>query len=197
MMIITQRVSKADLWSMPKISLVAAMLAACADVISFCVAGLARRILPDWFALSLLVIGLTILVFLLPASVAIAHHGRFRNWWHGFLFGGVYGVTILAIGFLFYGLGRFVASVQNDPVGLMIDCLLPASVAFGVSGLLFVTLWVASRWSRGKLQILDGTSCPGCGYNLVGNTTSVCSECGRPFTVDELEITAEDLEPVP
>ena len=196
MLIQIQRVSKADLWSVPKISLVAAMLAACADLIIFCSVGLATWILPEWFALPVLVIGLTILVFLLPASVAIAHHERFRNWWHGFLFGGVYGVTILAVIFLFYGLGRFVTSVRNDPVGLMIDCLLPASVAFGVSGSLFVILWVASRWSRGRLQILDGTSCPGCGYNLVGNTTSICSECGRPFTLDELEITAEDLEPV-
>jgi predicted amidophosphoribosyltransferase len=69
-------------------------------------------------------------------------------------------------------------------------------VAFAIGGSLLALVWVASRTSRGKLQIVDGTCCPCCGYNLVGNKTYICSECGQPFTLEELDITAEDLEPV-
>jgi len=62
-------------------------------------------------------------------------------------------------------------------------------------GLLFLVLWISSRSSRGRLLIQDGVHCPGCGYNLKGNTSSVCSECGRPFTLEELDLAAQDLQP--
>jgi len=60
---------------------------------------------------------------------------------------------------------------------------------------LFVALWGASRSSRGKLLITHKSHCPNCAYNLIGNTSGVCPECGRAFTLEELEIAPEELRP--
>jgi hypothetical protein len=40
-----------------------------------------------------------------------------------------------------------------------------------------------------------GPYCPECGYCLIGAPRQICSECGRPFTLDELGITSEVLIP--
>ena len=40
-----------------------------------------------------------------------------------------------------------------------------------------------------------GPYCPQCGYCLIGSTQRICSECGRPFTFDELGIVPEMLVP--
>jgi hypothetical protein len=42
---------------------------------------------------------------------------------------------------------------------------------------------------RSPPPIQDGTLCPGCGYCLVGNISMICSECGRPFSWEELALT--------
>jgi len=42
-----------------------------------------------------------------------------------------------------------------------------------------------------------GPYCPECGYCLIGSPRKICSECGRPFTLEELKITPEDLAPLP
>lgn len=196
-MVEIQRVQKVLLWSVRKIAAVATLLAAGASTIVFGSVSLIELVFPEppWVFVAIVTVILIALVFALPAAVAIAYHPRFRNWWHGFLFGGVYGSAILALPLLFLQPGRIAMTLQNDPIGLVTDCVLPAVVAFGVGGLLFVILWTASRKSRGKLRVRDGTCCPECGYNLVGNTTSICSECGRSFTLEDLDIAAEDLKP--
>lgn len=47
---------------------------------------------------------------------------------------------------------------------------------------------------EGPLQPV-GPSCPGCGYCLIGLAEQVCPECGRPFTLEELDVTSRDLRP--
>ena len=47
---------------------------------------------------------------------------------------------------------------------------------------------------RKPLPIQDGTLCPACGYCLIGNTSMVCSECGRPFSFAELN-AGRDIRP--
>ncbi len=198
MMAKVQRIKKVELWSMPKVALVATILAACTDLISFCSVGLAMWILPKppAFLLLLLTVGIFLLIVLLPIAVLIAYHPRLERWYHGFLFGGMYGLMMLFFPWVLSDFLGIIWSLQNDLTGLVIECLVPTIAAFTVGGLLLVMVWAASRTSHGKLKILDGTCCPSCGYNLVGNTTSICSECGRPFTLEELEITADDLDPI-
>ena len=36
---------------------------------------------------------------------------------------------------------------------------------------------------------------PACFYCLVGAPEDKCPECGRPFTLEELDITREELQP--
>ena len=198
MMAKVQRVKKVQLWPVWLIALVATILAACTDLIIFGSITCAMWILPKplTFLFLALAVGLTILVVLLPAAVLIAYHPRLKRWYHGFLFGGMYGLMMLFYPWVVSDFFGIIWSLQNDLAGVVNECLVPATVAFVVGGSLLVLVWVASRGSRGKLQIVDGTCCPGCGYNLVGNTTYICSECGQPFTLEELDITAEDLEPV-
>ena len=38
-------------------------------------------------------------------------------------------------------------------------------------------------------KVKPGPYCPECGYCLIGSPRKICSECGRPFTLDELGIT--------
>ena len=64
------------------------------------------------------------------------------------------------------------------PLGVMVGAAVTVSI---LSGGLFVLLWIASRKSRGQLKIVHGTHCPTCEYNLVGNTTYICPECGEPI----------------
>ncbi len=191
MMAKVQRIKKVELWSMWQIALVGSLLAAGTDAILY---GL------TWFVRShvtMVVAGLFIcLLFVLPAAVLIAYHPRLKRWYHGFLFGGMYGLMMLFYPWVLSDFFGIIWSLQNDLSGVVNECLVPAIVAFIVGGSLLAIVWVASRTSRGKLQIVDGTCCPCCGYNLVGNTTYICSECGQPFTLEELAITAEDLDPI-
>jgi hypothetical protein len=43
--------------------------------------------------------------------------------------------------------------------------------------------------------VKPGPYCPECGYCLIGSPRQICSECGRPFSLEELRITAEELIP--
>ncbi len=197
MMAKVQRVKKVELWSMWKIAVVATLMGGCAAAIMLCFGLLVDLAFssPAEIPLLVLAVCLMCLSFLLPATVAIRYHSRFRRWWHGFLFGAIYGGTILPIAALVASVISYFGFARVRPPRLS-AMLKPELVSVVLGGGLFVLLWVASRTSRGKLQIVDGTLCPGCGYNLVGNTTYICSECGQPFTLEELDITAEDLEPV-
>ena len=197
MMAKVQRVKKVELWSVWKITAVATLMGGCAAAIMLCFGLLVEAAFPSPAETLILVLALCLmcLSFLLPAMVAIRYHPRFKNWWHGFLFGAIYGGAMLPIaalvGFVisYFGFAR----IRPPPMSVIIG---PALVSVLVGGGLFVLLWIASRKSRGKLLITDKTYCPSCGYNLVGNTTYICSECGQPFTLEELDITTEDLEPV-
>jgi hypothetical protein len=43
--------------------------------------------------------------------------------------------------------------------------------------------------------VKPGPYCPQCGYCLIGSPRQICSECGRPFTHEELGVTPEALIP--
>lgn len=67
--------------------------------------------------------------------------------------------------------------------------LFALAVAGPIIGSLFFQIagWLHRRLAHYVVQ--DGTCCPGCAYNLIGNQSMVCPECGRPFTFEELGTT--------
>jgi hypothetical protein len=44
-------------------------------------------------------------------------------------------------------------------------------------------------------QVKSGPYCPECEYCLIGSPRQICPECGRPFTLEELGVSAEALIP--
>jgi len=47
------------------------------------------------------------------------------------------------------------------------------------------SLWMVSTWHRQRRQRLRALHgrCPACGYDLRGNDSAACPECGSPFPV--------------
>jgi hypothetical protein len=53
--------------------------------------------------------------------------------------------------------------------------------------------WIWCRCKHGRVVVQNGTTCPGCGYSLMGACRRLCSECGREFTYQELGTTEEEF----
>lgn len=65
----------------------------------------------------------------------------------------------------------------------------------GIGAVVFWALYRGACLTRGVVvKIQDGHTCAGCGYDLQGNESMVCPECGRRFTVEELGLSAEAFE---
>lgn len=58
-----------------------------------------------------------------------------------------------------------------------------------------IGLFIWGRFRRKYPVVIVGSSplCLACGYDLIGNKSLVCPECGRPFTFEELGTTAEEF----
>jgi len=74
----------------------------------------------------------------------------------------------------------------NGPIGII---LLYLSLA-GCHAIAAIMVWLAIRglrWLGGvRIKLQDGHTCPRCAYDLTGNMSLTCSECGRPFNQEEL-----------
>ena len=204
MMAKVQRIKKVELWSMWRIigvAAIVAMIAVCSMfVLAIAVAAVVGGVnLGPAGDIGILVIciGGIGLIFGLPAAIVIRYHPKLRRWWHGFAFGAAFGLAGTLISVVWVEVDMYLSLGWRSSIPGLLNRTAQIGLASSViAGVLIVCVWFASRGSRGKLQIVDGTCCPGCGYNLVGNTTYICSECGQPFTLEELDITAADLEPV-
>lgn len=53
--------------------------------------------------------------------------------------------------------------------------------------------WGLNRWTLARR--ITGPYCRGCRYHLKGVTNWRCPECGRPFSLKELGVTASELRP--
>ncbi|MCG3137766.1 MAG: hypothetical protein HJJLKODD_01616 [Phycisphaerae bacterium] len=194
-----QKVRKAELWSVGRIFLLAAGTALLYGVIISPIVGVMWYFessrWPDMAEIALITL-ITALGFLVPSLLIIRFHSRLRKWWHGFFFGFFYlGWIYLVPVVMEFSRGSSWMFVGGRWIWILISMLSGGLLAAAINGGLFTLVWVASRKSRGKLLVTHKSFCPGCGYNLIGNTTGICSECGRPFTLDELEILSDDLDP--
>ena len=198
-----QRIKKVELWSLWRIlgvASIAALIAVSSVFTSFLVitAAIGQNLGPttDTTVFVLGILGV-VLLFGLPATIIIRHHPRLRKWWHGFAFGATYGLMATMVSFLWAEVDMYFSfGWRSSVLGILREAAQIGFVVSVIAGVLIVCVWFASRGSRGRLLVTDNTFCPSCGYNLVGNTTYICSECGQPFTLEELDITAKDLEPV-
>ena len=91
--------------------------------------------------------------------------------------------------------------VAGEPDGLLMQELRRGNIArtffwFATSHALAAALFwglVCGYYKLRGIEILlqDGHTCPQCTYNLTGNISMVCPECGNPFTWDELSTPGE------
>jgi hypothetical protein len=129
-------------------------------------------------------------------------------WWPGFVM--LAGVALSLFIGLLSPLRKRIASPAAT-TGLITNLLSQApeggpGLCFGM---LLMPLWciLVAYLGRGLRLILVrcdvieepaqpvGPSCPGCGYCLIGLAEHVCPECGRPFTLEELDVTERQLRP--
>ncbi|MFO0973006.1 MAG: hypothetical protein U1A27_06155 [Phycisphaerae bacterium] len=77
-----------------------------------------------------------------------------------------------------------IAMRMPDPVIVLLLIIgLPFTAVF------FLIFTLAVSLFSPRVTVNDGTLCPGCEYCLIGNTTMICPECGRPFTFEQLGTT--------
>jgi hypothetical protein len=72
--------------------------------------------------------------------------------------------------------------------------LLQAILGVGVVDFIFGAILLLFLQVKPE-KVLPGPYCPECGYCLIGSTRRICSECGRPFTLEELGVEAGALVP--
>ena len=123
------------------------------------------------------------------------------------------GVVVLVVSDCRHATRWWVASLAGAYVGLIICiavflALSPDVHVFSyhvhrvVSGSVLILLfagmytvtWHIIQMTLGPIVVQDGTLCPQCGYCLAGAESTVCSECGREFTFQELGTTKEEFE---
>lgn len=107
---------------------------------------------------------------------------RARYWWIALSFG-VY------VGALTYVSAPMAFHVHVSASGLLVSPYLLGVVWVASVALIYLGCWGCISVTRGSVRIQDGTLCPGCGYCLIGCPSSVCPECGRPFTSEDLTTT--------
>ena len=93
-------------------------------------------------------------------------------------------------GLLTYVVSQYLAAFrQVTPVPTLDSIILPyvTIAAFTVSGGLFV-LSFAQLWREWRRKPFG--HCQKCGYNLTGNTSGVCPECGRSIP----QVCAQDVK---
>jgi hypothetical protein len=107
-----------------------------------------------------------------------------------------YGLACM-IGVLFWqALSKILILEYKVPILWRPGCSLYALEASWTSICTGVCVWISSfvaRRRRGRVLVQDGSTCPGCGYWLRGNTSQICPECGRGFSFAELGTTREEF----
>ncbi len=67
--------------------------------------------------------------------------------------------------------------------------LMATDLSLSLAAIAIVRIWQSI--SDRPCAIQDGTLCFGCGYSLIGNASMTCPECGRAYSLEELDQTPE------
>ena len=95
-------------------------------------------------------------------------------------------VTLMSLGFV---LGFWVGRERWWYLHSVVRWMVHAWMAFVVIG--SPLAWWLNRWMQARR--ITGPYCRGCRYHLRGVTNWRCPECGRPFTLKELGVSATEL----
>lgn len=114
---------------------------------------------------------------LLPCILPFVSYRRIGGWRRSCLYGAVAGLSVGVTRQVWLSnLGRLFSSPWRW-LEAMAETLFPILVlAFGC-----LVAWLAGRLVFGRLIIVDSAAaCRSCGYNLTGNVSGICPECGAP-----------------
>lgn len=151
------------IWSLPRIALVASAtgsFAGASDWILGEVNAATNYTLSAWIIFPILLAS----NLLLPIGFIVLFYLRLPRFQHGL----VYAVTHAVAWALL-----MVAVVLSD-AGLLLGVSIMATAQVAI----LISAWLACRLFRGKVLINNGTLCNSCGYNLTGNLSGKCPECG-------------------
>lgn len=105
---------------------------------------------------------------------AIIGYVACERWWQLSL---VFSGTIFACPYLSMAIGGFIPSISSISFWLAVYViLLNAAVIF----LSLASAWISSKPQRLRNLRRELRFCLKCGYDLTGNQSGICSECGRP-----------------
>jgi hypothetical protein len=131
------------------------------------------------------------LLFLLPIVDFLGVLTRRRIPWRR----GIVWMALEIAGFVCF----FIATLQEcwhifggwrlADVDLAPGALLLGAISFVIGAIILVLLQLKPH------PVKPGPYCPVCGYCLIGSPRQICAECGRPFTLEELGVSEEELSP--
>lgn len=112
-------------------------------------------------------------------SWAYLYFARLASWWFvGYKFAGIKGKRL--VGWVVFGMLINIAFDVAVVVGLMTGWLYPFLIILGISLFIFVLHKIGQRPSL-QARFADYPSCTNCQYNLTGNLSGICPECGTPI----------------
>ena len=82
-----------------------------------------------------------------------------------------------------YARGQYIGTLPPAPGYSLVWLTVPFWFLFALTAVLpAIWLW---RWRRHRRATDDGMPhCPNCDYNLTGNVSGICPECGTPIPAD-------------
>jgi hypothetical protein len=118
-----------------------------------------------------------------PVATVVVFFKRLPRARQGLLYAVSYGVgwhvTMSTIQIAQYGLWKGFRPEERTAANLIEEHITDLSISVAVAVTVLMTTWILCRLARGEPLIQDGTLCANCGYNLTGNVTGRCPECGE------------------
>lgn len=81
-----------------------------------------------------------------------------------------------------FGIWKGFRLAERTPVKLLLRQVERVFVEVGISLAAGLIVWSLCRFFRGRVLVRDGTLCEECGYNLTGNVSGICPECGTKLS---------------
>ena len=114
---------------------------------------------------------------LLPIGFIVLFYKHLPRFKHGLVYVVSHGLVYVVSHGIAWEISGTCLTLAAFPfeLGLFLTSLLfVATINFAIP----IVAWLGCRLFRGMVLIQDGTLCETCGYNLTGNVSGKCPECG-------------------